>query len=80
MIEQRELRRISSLLIFVTNRERTLLLRTHIDRINTIQRLFNYIEKNNFMLTFINLLHQLYTLLLATDYSPQWIRVYRKDK
>ena len=35
MIEQRELWRISSLLIFVTNRERTLLLRTHIDRINT---------------------------------------------
>ena len=36
MIEQRELWRISSLLIFVINRERTLLLRTRIDRINTI--------------------------------------------
>ena len=35
MIEQRELWRVSSLLIFVINRERTLLLQTHIDRINT---------------------------------------------
>ena len=35
MVEQRELWRISSLLIFVINREQTLLLRTRIDRINT---------------------------------------------
>ena len=35
MIEQRELWRIISLLIFVMNRERTLLLQTRIHRINT---------------------------------------------
>ena len=36
MVEHRELWRISSLLIFVTNREHTLLLWKRIDRINTV--------------------------------------------